>query len=55
MSAIFILSALIYAGVPLKTVQTIMGHENIQTTMDIYTDVRYDNNEIIEKPDNYLK
>ena len=46
---------LIYAGVPLKTVQTIMGHENIQTTMDIYTDVRYDNNEVIEKLDNYLK
>ena len=46
---------LIYAGVPLKTVQTIMGHENIQTTMDIYTDVRYDNNKLIEKLDNYLK
>ena len=46
---------LIYAGVPMKTVHTIMGHENIQTTMDIYTDVRYDNDEVIEKLDNYLK
>ncbi len=39
----------------MKMVHTIMGHENIQTTMDIYIDVRYDNDEVIEKPDNYLK
>ena len=32
-----------------------MVHENIQTETDIYTDVRYDNNEVIEKLDNYLK
>lgn len=45
---------LVYAGVPLKTVQAIMGHENIQTTMDIYADVRYDNNDVIHKLSSYL-
>ena len=45
---------LVYAGVPLKTVQAIMGHENIQTTMDIYADVRYDNSDVIHKLSSYL-
>ncbi|MDO5399134.1 MAG: site-specific integrase [bacterium] len=40
---------LIYAGVPLKTVQYIMGHENINMTMNIYADVRLDMDDVISK------
>lgn len=40
---------LIYAGVPLKTVQYIMGHENIDVTMNIYADVRLDTEDVISK------
>lgn len=32
-----------------------MVHENIQTETDIYTYVRYDNNEVIAMLYNYLK
>ena len=45
---------LVYAGVPLKTVQAIMGHEDIQTTMNIYADVRYNNDDVIDKLSSYL-
>ncbi|MGN0106191.1 MAG: tyrosine-type recombinase/integrase [Hominilimicola sp.] len=44
---------LIYAELPLKTVQYIMGHENIQVTMNIYTDVIIDNKKSIEKLNDY--
>ena len=40
---------LIYANIPLKTVQYIMGHENIDTTMNIYADVKLDMNDVISK------
>lgn len=39
---------LIYANVPLKTVQYLMGHKNIQMTMNIYADVRKDDESINE-------
>ena len=32
---------LLYAGVGLKTVQYLAGHENSKTTMDIYAKVKY--------------
>lgn len=40
---------LIYSGVPLKTVQYIMGHENIDVTMNIYADVRLNVEDVIAK------
>lgn len=39
---------LIYANIPLKTVQYLMGHKNIQMTMNIYADVRKDDESINE-------
>ena len=30
---------MLYNGVDIKTVQEILGHEDIQTTLDIYTHV----------------
>lgn len=39
---------LIYANIPLKTVQYLMGHKNIQMTMDIYADVRKDDENVNE-------
>ena len=39
---------LIYANVPLKTVQYLMGHKNIQMTMNIYADVRKDDEGVNE-------
>lgn len=32
-------SIMLYSGVDIKTVQEILGHEGIQTTLDIYTHV----------------
>jgi site-specific recombinase XerD len=32
-------SIMLYNGVDIKTVQEILGHEDIQTTLDIYTHV----------------
>lgn len=39
---------LIYANVPLKTVQYLMGHKNIQMTMNIYADTRRDDESVNE-------
>lgn len=39
---------LIYANVPLKTVQYLMGHKDIQMTMNIYADVRKDDEGVNE-------
>ena len=39
---------LIYANVPIKTVQYLMGHKSIKMTMDIYTDVKKDDVKINE-------
>lgn len=41
----------IYAGIPIKTVQYIMGHEKVDVLMDIYTDVKIDNNEVAQAID----
>jgi site-specific recombinase XerD len=35
-------SIMLYNGVNIKTVQEILGHEDIQTTLDIYTHVLSD-------------
>lgn len=45
---------LVYANIPLKTVQYIMGHENINMTMNIYTDVRMNNQEVINNLSQYI-
>lgn len=45
---------LIYAGIPLKTAQYIMGHENIDTLMNIYADVRMDAEDVISKMSTYM-
>ena len=46
---------LIYAGVPLKSVQYMMGHENIDMTLSIYTDVRIDNNGVIKTMNDFWR
>ena len=40
---------MVYANIPIKTVQYIMGHEGIGTTMNIYTDVKLDILDTAEK------
>ena len=39
---------LIYANVPIKTVQYLMGHKNIQMTMNIYADIKKDDEKVNE-------
>ena len=39
---------LIYANVPLKSVQYLMGHQNIKMTMDIYADIKKDDEKVNE-------
>ena len=46
---------MIYAGVPLKSVQYMMGHENIDMTLSIYTDVRIDNNSVIKTMNDFWR
>ena len=48
-------SDLIYAGVPLKSVQYMMGHENIDMTLGIYADVRIDNSGIVKTMTDFWK
>lgn len=38
---------LIYSGVPLKTVQYLLGHEKFDMTMNIYADVRLDVDNVV--------
>ncbi len=40
---------LIYANVPIKSVQRIMGHESIKVTLDIYAEAVVDIDDTIEK------
>ena len=46
---------LIYAGVPIKSVQYMMGHENIDMTLSIYTDIRMDNESVIQTMNSFWK
>lgn len=46
---------MVYAKLPLKTIQYIMGHENIQITMDIYADTRIDIQDSIDTLETYWK
>lgn len=46
---------LIYAGIPLKSVQYMMGHENIGMTLGIYADVRIDNGSIVKTMTDFWK
>ena len=39
---------LIYANIPLKTVQYLMGHKDIRMTMNIYADIRKDEETVNE-------
>ena len=39
---------LIYANIPLKTVQYLMGHKDIRMTMNIYADIRKDDETVNE-------
>lgn len=39
---------LIYANIPLKTVQYLMGHKYIRMTMNIYADIRKDDETVNE-------
>lgn len=45
---------LVYANVPIKTIQYILGHSDIQTTMNIYADYRLDSNDVIKKLDTFF-
>ncbi len=48
-------SALFSAGASIKEVQERLGHEDVQTTMDIYTHVTQEqNNEAVQKLQNYM-
>lgn len=46
---------LVYANIPIKTVQYILGHKDIQTTMDIYADCKLNINDVVQKMDLFLK
>ena len=44
---------LAYSNIPIKTAQYILGHEHINVTMDIYTDVKFNISETINMLENY--
>ena len=46
---------LIYAGVPLKSVQYMMGHEKIDMTLSIYADTRIDNAGTVKTMNDFWK
>ena len=46
---------LVYAGIPIKSIQYVMGHEKIDMTLGIYADARIDNNSIVNTMNNFWK
>lgn len=46
---------LFYAGVDLKAVQYIMGHSNLNITLQIYTDLKMDTASVADKLNAYIK